>query len=164
MSKYSVSDEERALFRQAVNAIKPQRATKQSPNHKAQELYLSDHYHHQPVDAETVLSYGIHGLDKRRISQLKNGGIAPEARLDLHGLRIDEASRKLVEFIESTKAQQKRCLLIIHGKGGQQNGRGPVLKNLVYQWLQQIPGILAFHSAKPKDGGNGALYVLLKRN
>ncbi|EXJ09223.1 Smr domain protein [Nitrincola nitratireducens] len=39
-----------------------------------------------------------------------------------------------------------------------------MIKSCVNDWLQQIPQVLAFTSAQPKDGGTGAVYVLLKRN
>jgi len=54
-------------------------------------------------------------------------------------------------------------MLLIHGKGGYE-GAPPVIKNLISRWLPQFDEILAFHSAKAKDGGHGAVYVLLKRN
>lgn len=69
----------------------------------------------------------------------------------------------LCQFIQTQAELGKRCLLIIHGKGGIQ-GAPPVIKNLLNRWLPQINEVIAFHSALPKDGGSGAIYVLLKRN
>jgi len=51
---------------------------------------------------------------------------------------------------------------VIHGKGRGSGPRGPVLKNVVNQWLQRIDCVLAFGSARRVDGGNGAVYVLLR--
>jgi DNA-nicking Smr family endonuclease len=51
---------------------------------------------------------------------------------------------------------------IIHGKGYGSNNQGPIIKPLVNKWLQQRNEILAFCSARPNDGGTGAVYVLLK--
>ncbi len=69
--------------------------------------------------------------------------------------------RELINFIRQEATSRHRCLLIIHGKGSH-NGKAPVLKNLVRHWLPQFPQVLAFHSALTRDGGAGALYVLLK--
>jgi DNA-nicking Smr family endonuclease len=52
---------------------------------------------------------------------------------------------------------------IIHGKGNRSNHKGPVIKTKINNWLRQHERILAFHSARPVDGGTGAIYVLLRR-
>jgi DNA-nicking Smr family endonuclease len=52
---------------------------------------------------------------------------------------------------------------IIHGKGNTSLGKMPVLKGRVNSWLRQKNEVLAFCSARPNDGGTGAVYVLLKR-
>jgi DNA-nicking Smr family endonuclease len=165
MPKDSLSDEDRALFRQAVKAIpKDIRAKDQNTIFSSEvklDIPLSDYYLHHPVEAESILSYCTQNFPNKRFTELKNGQIPWEARLDLHGLHPDQASATLLRFIESAVNQQKRCLLIIHGKGGR-HGNRPVMKNLVNRWLQQIPGISAFHSARPRDGGSGALYLFLK--
>jgi DNA-nicking Smr family endonuclease len=77
-------------------------------------------------------------------------------------LYANPAKEALCQFITEAMHRQQRCVLIIHGKGGQQ-GTPPVIKNLVNRWLPQINEVLAFYSALPKDGGSGAVYVLLKK-
>jgi DNA-nicking Smr family endonuclease len=54
------------------------------------------------------------------------------------------------------------CVRVIHGKGRRSGPRGPVLKNVVNQWLQRNGDVLAFGSARSIDGGSGAVYVLLR--
>lgn len=108
------------------------------------------------------MSYSQPGLSNQRLKELKNGQIPWERRLDLHGLKSETARDALCQFIQTQAEHDKRCLLIIHGKGGQQ-GEPPIIKNLVNRWLPQMDEVLAFHSALPKDGGTGAVYVLLKR-
>ena len=114
------------------------------------------------VQAHSILSFHRQGFPKKRLNALKKGLIPWEARLDLHGLNSDKAQDALCQFIESQHRLNHRSLLIIHGKGGR-HGEAPVLKNLVNAWLQRLPLVIAFHSAEPRDGGQGALYVLLKR-
>jgi DNA-nicking Smr family endonuclease len=122
---------------------------------------LSDYYREE-VQADTLLSFSQPSVPKKRLAELKNGKIPWQARLDLHGQNVDLARLSLIHFIEQQIALTRRCLLIIHGKGNHQ-GKIPILKNLVNCWLPQLPQVLAFHSALPRDGGSGALYVLLRR-
>lgn len=182
MSDDWLSDEDKALFREAVRSVKPLQPQKKIVKHhsikpkvvhpplpplavktssKVNDLYLSDYYAN-PVEAESRLSFCRPGFPSKRMRELRQGLIYWEARLDLHGLKVEGAKDSLLRFIHKEYDLSHRCLLIIHGKGGQR-GETPVLKNLVHRWLPQIPEVLAYHSAIAKDGGNGALYVLLKR-
>jgi DNA-nicking Smr family endonuclease len=123
------------------------------------EYFLSD-FISESVLSETVLSHCAPGVSSKRFRELKNGRIPWEARLDLHGLKTEAARIALSQFIQTQAHNNKRCLLIIHGKGGHQ-GDPPIIKNLVNRWLPQFDEVLAFHSAQAKDGGHGAVYVLL---
>ncbi|MDF1684608.1 MAG: Smr/MutS family protein [Legionellaceae bacterium] len=128
------------------------------PTHTLSHPWETSHIH-----AETSLSYGEHHLQRQQFRDLKQGKIRCEAQLDLHGFRIEPAADALVQFITRTHRQNQRCVRVIHGKGGRY-GEAPVLKTHVNHWLKQLPEVLAFHSACSRDGGSGALYVLLKRN
>ena len=85
-----------------------------------------------------------------------------EAEIDLHGMTGAEAKAALREFILEAVNRRMSCVRIIHGKGRRSGPRGPVLKNVVNQWLQRIDNIQAFGSARQVDGGSGAVYVLLR--
>jgi DNA-nicking Smr family endonuclease len=124
--------------------------------------YLSD-FISNPVESNTPLSYCAPSIPSKRFRALKNGLIPWERRLDLHGLNTEEARSAFLQFINEQRLNNTRCMLIIHGKGGHQ-GAPPVIKNLINRWLPQINDVLAFHSAVPRDGGNGAVYVLLKHD
>ncbi|MFZ4076982.1 MAG: Smr/MutS family protein [Legionellaceae bacterium] len=137
------------------------RQTHQQPIQPTPSVYLSNP-HTLSLHAESTLAYGKDKLARKQYQALQQGCIAIEARLDLHGLTLDAAGDALTHFIIKNHAHGKRCLLVIHGKGGQ-DFNAPRLKNHVNHWLSQYPQILAFHSAKPKDGGTGAVYVLLKK-
>ncbi|MDR3439617.1 Smr/MutS family protein [Telmatospirillum sp.] len=104
------------------------------------------------------------GLDKSTAGRFTKGAMAIDAVLDLHGLTQPVAHAALGRFITGSADLGRRCLLVVTGKG---NGQGTgVLRAEVPRWLNE-PGlraqILAFTYAQPKDGGSGALYVLLKR-
>lgn len=109
------------------------------------------------------------GIDKRQAERLKRGRTAIDARIDLHGMTQAEAHRRLDAFIAASVAAGRRCVLVITGKGlsAEMSGRGSgVLREAVPRWLNEPPlrpRIIAFTQAQPKDGGHGALYVLLKR-
>lgn len=173
-----LSDEDKALFHECMRSVKPlndqnkrvktavpkppiPRRKINSQVEEKKEYYLSDVIQ-ETVLSQTILSYAQPGLTNQRFKALKNGQIPWEERLDLHGLQGDTARGLLCQFIHAQTEHKKRCLLIIHGKGGHQ-GAPPVIKNLVNRWLPQLDDVLAFHSAQPKDGGAGAVYVLLKR-
>lgn len=99
------------------------------------------------------------GVDRRTALRLKRGQLAIEARIDLHGLTQIEAHRGLDAFLDASRTTGRRCVLVITGKSG-------VLRGAVPQWLDQAPNrsrIIAFTPATPRDGGEGALYVLLRR-
>lgn len=175
-----MSEEDKALFREHMRTVKP--LGKQQPKIKAavalprdkpkqfqipekktsKENYLSD-YISEPILSESTLSYCVPSIPTKRFNDLRKGHINWQARLDLHGLKTEDAREALFDFIHSQFHQDKQCLLVIHGKGGHL-GAPPVIKNLVNRWLPQFDQVLAFHSALAKDGGHGAVYVLLKRN
>ena len=97
---------------------------------------------------------------------MRRGQITIEDQLDLHGMTQTEAHQKLTQFIQTSYANGRRSLLVITGKGrGSESSRG-VLRNAVPQWLNQpslSEFIKAFDYASRSDGGEGALYVLLRR-
>ncbi len=177
MSDDKLSEEDKALFRHMMQAVKPLSQAKKlaikpplqpAPpprvryNDKPATTYdLSNHYTNI-VNSESILTYCKQSIPRKRLSELRSGKIPWQARLDLHGLKPDAARDSLCEFVEQQGNIGNRCLLIIHGKGGL-HGEAPVLKNHVNHWLQQLSPVLAFHSALPRDGGCGALYVLLQR-
>jgi|TARA_Y100000294_G_scaffold153626_1_gene152684 DNA-nicking Smr family endonuclease len=89
-----------------------------------------------------------------------------EATLDLHGLTQAEAHRALGAFLRGSRSAGKRTVLVITGKGGVKGSERGVLRDAVPRWLNEGPNrrmIRGFSFAAPKDGGQGALYVLLKR-
>lgn len=107
------------------------------------------------------------GMDRRTADRLQRGRLTVEDRLDLHGMTQAQAHRSLIGFIEHGHAAGLRTVLVITGKGRSDGGEGGgVLRAAVPRWLNEAalrPLILAFHPARPADGGAGALYVRLKR-
>lgn len=126
-----------------------------------------------PVVRETIVPQGkpkkdvrerkSSELDRRTDERLRRGQMAVEARLDLHGFNQRDAQEALEKFILRCAEDQKRCVLIITGKGRAAPG---ILRQNVPAWLHEgaLRGVvLKSYPAKPKDGGAGALYVYLRR-
>lgn len=118
-----------------------------------------------PTELETgeELYFCRPGLQHSLLRKLKRGQFSVFAELDLHGLTSDQAREALAAFLRECRAKYIQCVRIIHGKGNGSPHRRPVLKGKVNHWLQQREEVLAFCSARPVDGGTGAVYVLLKR-
>lgn len=96
------------------------------------------------------------------LTKLRRGHYVVDGEIDLHGMTGAEAKAALREFVTEAVVRRMSCVRIVHGKGRRSGPRGPVLKNVVNQWLQRIDQIQAFGSARQVDGGSGAVYVLLR--
>lgn len=115
------------------------------------------------VETGEELMFARTGLQRTVLRRLRRGDYIVEDVLDLHGLTSEVAREDLIAFLRSAREQGHRCVRIIHGKGLRSPGKRSVLKAKTDKWLQQKDEVLAFCSARPADGGTGAVYVLLKR-
>ncbi|MCK8516403.1 Smr/MutS family endonuclease [Methylonatrum kenyense] len=171
-------DEDRRLFQEAmadVRRLRDQRQVtgdwprpKPVPQQRAadeaavvRELLVHDI---DPVTMETgeELYFARPGVQRRVMRKLRRGQYTVQDELDLHGMTVPVAREAVQQFIAESRAQDRRCVRIIHGKGHRSSNRGPVLKGKLDRWLRQWDEIIAFTSARPVDGGTGAVYVLLR--
>lgn len=127
------------------------------------ENLLSDGNESPEVETGEELLFQRPGLQKKVMRKLRRGEYAIEDELDLHQRTVDQSRDDLNRFLHESRGNDFRCVRIIHGKGLGSPGKLPVLKNKVNNWLRQKDEVLAFCSATPRDGGTGAVYVLLKR-
>lgn len=111
-----------------------------------------------------TLSYRAPGVQESVLRHLRRGGYRLEGELDLHGLNRDKARAEVARFLTQCRDQDRRCVRIIHGKGNGSPNTGPVIKRQLDGWLRKVRAVHAFCSARPEDGGSGALYVLLRRS
>ncbi|MEW6352916.1 MAG: Smr/MutS family protein [Pseudomonadota bacterium] len=173
-----LSEEDRDLFRSAVQRVAPLRHAKVTPPRKRsapvprqtrleEQRVIQDMLSEQPDVAEVEtgeeLLFSRQGLQHGLLRKLRRGQFNIDAQLDLHGMTAAEARAALAQFLAHCQASNARCVRIIHGKGRGSRHQQPVLKGKVNHWLQQRDDVLAFCSARPADGGTGAVYVLLKR-
>ncbi len=175
-------DDDVKLFREAVRDVAPlvrgdarptpstkPRPRPQAPFARAERrdvLAESLSFHAGDMDLETgdELSFRRPGVQDAVLRRLRRGQYRLQAELDLHGLVVPEARAALRAFLAEALARNMRCVRIVHGKGLRSGRRGPVLKHTVNVLLRRTAVVAAFVTARPVDGGTGALYVLLASN
>ncbi len=140
---------------------KPQRRETADLRHKVVPDHLAAHSTDAEAGLGQRLTYQTSSVSRRRMRELSRGKLKIEAEIDLHGLTVSEARRELSDFLEECIHRGLSCIRIVHGKGKSSGARGPVVKSMTNSYLRQIDAVLAFCSALDKDGGTGAVYVLL---
>jgi DNA-nicking Smr family endonuclease len=173
-----LSQDDITLFRESVGPIIFLQQDKVTPTPKRprpfprntlenQRQVLHDSLYGDPFleEAETgeELLFSRPGLQHRLLRRLRRGQFSVGAELDLHGLSVPEAYTSLTAFLKKCRLRNVHCVRIVHGKGLKSPQGRPVLKGKVERWLRLRDEVVAFSSARPVDGGTGALYVLLKR-
>lgn len=111
-----------------------------------------------PVASQATLSYRIGTLQHKVFEDLKAGNLRWFEAVDLHGCTVEDARAAVLQIIQMAKDENQNVIKIVHGKGPE-----AILKTYVNGWLRQHRDVLAFVSAPEKQGGTGAVLVLLKR-
>jgi DNA-nicking Smr family endonuclease len=174
----SINPEDSALFREAVAGTTPL-PSRRIPLRKApprpsarfrrrdDAAVLSESLRISPesleIETGEELFYHQSNVSRVVLRKLRRGQFPIKAETDLHGLTIDQARKELRSFLAEAIAERIQCVRIVHGKGLRSGPRGPVLKSSVNAWLRRWDEVLAFCSAPARDGGTGAIYVLLRR-
>lgn len=168
-----------ALFREAVADARPVRdggrVTLATPKPKPVPVHSQrdeDEALREALEGQMGLSddieigeaetYARHGIPLRVQRDLRHGRWAVQARIDLHGMGVEDARLAVVQFLLQARRAGQRCVLVIHGKGLGSAGGEPLLRTRVRGWLMQKDEVLAFCDAPPGFGGSGAALVLLK--
>ena len=178
-----LSEEDKNLFRQAIQGVRPlasktapeilqaqierrrtlkRRQPSPQPDENDFEIEQIKSTEQHSVSAFETIQFERHKLKAKDWKKLKSGRFHTYWQLDLHGETLESADRILCNFLQEAHQQNARYAILIHGKGHHSESETPILKNLVNQRLRQLPFVLAFCSAQPKDGGTGAVYVFLK--
>ncbi|MGA7595700.1 MAG: Smr/MutS family protein [Gallionella sp.] len=174
-----ISPEDAALFRAAVGEVKPLHAMKRAaPQVAARKPVLrragNDPQTSAPRPAGpadnmsdfapeiTAEDYLGNGMSRMTLRKLRRGTWPVQDSLDLHGSASAAARKLLQQFLLEATHRGLRCVLVIHGKGLNSREGEAVLRKLTRHWLTQHPQVLAFCNAQPRDGGSGAVVVLLK--
>ncbi len=175
---FVLDPQDRVLFRQAVGPVKrlhcdrialiPARPAPMPRFTEADERQvladmMSNYFEPAELDTGEELYYRREGVQQAVLRKLRRGQFQVGAALDLHGMTVAMAREALAEFLRRARRDSLTCVRIVHGKGKGSRHRGPVLKQKINHWLRQRDEVLAFCSARPMDGGTGAIYVLLRR-
>ena len=118
------------------------------------------------ADTDEFVEGAAPGLDRRVLDALRRGEYAVQGHVDLHGMTKADAKEEVDRFLTLARRDGKRCVLVVHGRGLNSKDQIPVLKEQLKVWLQRGRigrSVLAFATARPHDGGAGAIYVLLRR-
>ena len=171
-----IDDEDILFWRDAVQNVAPMSPVPVIGGKPTPKIRINEHRYYAVRQEFSTYSKALEdmefgGIDRATLRKFKKEEFAVEAVLDLHGLTEDAAFVKVDEFIPRCFAQGKRCVVIVTGKGYHQAEddifavRG-VLRHQVPQWLN-LPRlramIMIYKHPSERMGGNGALYILLKR-
>ena len=180
MKKKSPTDQDRELFHQYAagtrvlpsNKIIPEKprikAIARKPvkavteHHPTSWDHFSDEYEPRGQPSGDTLVFVRPGLQHSVVRKLKRGEFRISAKLDLHGMTVAAARRRLSLFLRECYENNFRCVHIVHGKGQGSGAEGPVLKHKLAIWLPQCQEVMAFCSAIRSHGGTGAIYLLLR--
>lgn len=190
--KRGLRDEERELWDRVAGTARPMRPRRpllpsHEPAPKAKppaarptptEFHIGDLARPQtamhdlaPTIEERLATQTVR-MDRRAHRDLTRGKLAPEGRIDLHGMTLAEAHPELIRFVMNAHRSGKRLVLVITGKGKRVDDHGPVpqrvgvLRHQVPHWLTQPPLGTVVQQIAPahlKHGGMGAYYVYLRR-
>ena len=174
-----LTEEEQALFLAHVSDADPLKAspradlTPKPPRPVARQRHLDDQavLHeliHAPIQLADRLEGGdeptyLHrGVSMHVLRDLRRGRWVIQNEIDLHGHTRDAAREALSKFLSRCLLQGQRCVRVVTGRGLRSPGQVAVLRTLTRNWLVQRHEVLAYCQAKPVDGGEGALIVLLR--
>jgi DNA-nicking Smr family endonuclease len=136
---------------------------------RPQKLKLPSRPPSSPERAPTPVLPPLTAIDRRARQKIARGRVEIDARLDLHGMKQNEARERLSAFLHRAQARGKSLVLIITGKGtaAPEGAERGVLRRAVPLWLA-LPEfralVIGFEEAAPAHGGAGALYVRIRRN
>ncbi len=132
-------------------------------NDTFQRVHLTDwDLEKSKVQSSEIISYQKCHFSKKQWRAFTQGHGRALYCLDLHGLDRENAWEAVQAYVDDLYCRHIKLGLIIHGKGNISEDGIANLKNMLAQHLQKLPHVLAYHSAMPKDGGSGALYVMIQ--
>ncbi|WP_114238505.1 Smr/MutS family protein [Dyella sp. C9] len=172
-----VTDDDARLFREAIGEVKPLEPVAAPPAAPRPEprahMFEADEaavpgelldmaFDPTLLEVGEELSYLRDGYSPKLLRQLKRGQFSVQDDIDLHQMNAAAAQACIADFLAEAKQRGIRCVRIVHGKGLRSRSTGPVLKALTDRMLRRRDDVVAFASARPMQGGTGAVVVLLK--
>lgn len=173
----SDDNDDKYLFRSAMQDVRrirgdrippTRRPIKATPRQRQlDEARVMQELLSEPIDFEAIeTGEEIHwlqaGLQRRVLTRLRRGHWRVQDEIDLHEMNTQAAASVIRTFLDLALRDGLSCVKIIHGKGLRSGPDGPQLKRLTARLLVRHPRVCAFASAPSRDGGTGAVYVLLR--
>ncbi|MFB1035705.1 MAG: DNA endonuclease SmrA [Sinobacterium sp.] len=118
----------------------------------------------EPVDPYDHISFRQDGVQHGVFKNLRLGKYKIDFVLNLQQYKFEQARTAIFTQITNSHKEGDRTLLIKHGLGLRSQPFPALLKSYLHQWLQQMPEVIAYHTAQPNHGGNSAVYALIKKN
>ncbi|MDR2012302.1 MAG: Smr/MutS family protein [Rhodanobacter sp.] len=179
MSARDENQNDADLFREAIGVVRPLRRTthdtptrpRPSPEptqsrrdeERVRDELLTHAIDPAWIEAGDEITYLKSGQPTRLLRRLRRGLFSVQAEIDLHEMNSAVAREAIRQFLDECRHHGERCVRIVHGKGLRSKANGPVLKQLTDGLLRRRADVLAFTSARPAQGGTGAVIVLLAR-
>jgi len=171
-------DDDGNLFRDAIGRVRPlarehdalperPRPAPEPEQSRLDEARVRDELLTHAIDPGAIelgdeISYLKQGQSQRLLQKLRRGQFSVRAEIDLHEMSVAVAREAVRMFIDDCRRHGELCVRIVHGKGLRSKAHGPVLKQMTDTLLRQRGDVLAFTSARPAEGGTGAVIVLLR--
>ncbi|MBX3688098.1 Smr/MutS family protein [Dokdonella sp.] len=174
----NADDDDARLFRAAIGRVRELPACEAAPRpsqpepaaeqFRRDEARVKDELLNHAFEAGAVelgeeISHLKLGQPARLLQQLRRGRFSVQAEIDLHEMSVAVARSAISQFLDDCRRHHELCVRIVHGKGLRSSARGPVIKQLTDSLLRRRADVLAFTSARPAQGGTGAVIVLLQR-
>lgn len=174
-----MSNEDKGFFEQAMADVtplseeqqtlyfKPQDTVDKRARREAQALQLENFFSTGFLDiiaCDTPLEYKGEGIQQGVLDKLRNGRYPHQASLNLLRQPVENCRQALFRFIVHAQKDGLRSLLIVHGRGREDESHPNIIRSYVAKWLGQFDQVQAFCRALPRDGGEGACYVTLRKS
>lgn len=173
------SADDQAVFRAAIagtvplpplnrSSFEPPKPSPRPRQRERDEAAVLAELTHGPLAIDDWLDLGgadsflRDGVPRNVLRDLRRGRWSIQDHLDLHGLNRHEAYQSVALFVSGALSRGKRCLRIVHGRGRGSPDREAILRGLVKRWLSRHQAVLAFCHPPSSDGGDGALWVMLR--
>lgn len=174
-----MSNEENDFFAQAMADVRPLSAGQSTLYLKAQdpvdkrarreaqalqlENFLSTGFL-DIIPCDTPLEYKGEGIQQGVLDKLRHGHYPPQVSLNLLRQPVESCRQALFRFIIQAEKDSLRSLLIVHGRGRTDQSHPNIIRSYLAKWLEQFEQVQAFCRALPRDGGEGACYVTLRKS
>ncbi|KEY57145.1 DNA endonuclease SmrA [Serratia sp. DD3] len=174
-----MNDDDQGFFTQAMADVtplpkgqqtlylKPQDVVDKLARREAQALqqenFLSTGFL-EIIPCDTPLEYKGEGIQQGVLDKLRTGRYPPQASLNLLRQPVENCRQALFRFMARAEQDSLRSLLIVHGHGRTDQSHPNIIRSYVAKWLGQFEQVQAFCRALPRDGGEGACYVTLRKS